>query len=231
MSLKPVVKVSIIIPVLNEASRIGGTLAALMPLRLRGGHEVIVVDGGSDDGTAELAKNGSDRVIHSEPGRASQMNAGAAEASGHILVFLHADTRLPQDALDQLTAFSRSHWDWGRFDVRLSGNRPLFRLIGFMINLRSRLTGICTGDQAQFVRRALFEKLGGFPKIPLMEDVALSKRLKRHSRPCCIRSPVTTDSRRWEKHGPWRTIWLMWRLRWDYWRGVTPDVLVRRYYG
>ncbi len=230
MSLKPAVKVSVIIPVLNEANLIGVTLDALMPLR-RHGHDVIVVDGGSDDGTAELAKNGSDRVIHSAPGRARQMNAGAAQAAGNVLVFLHADTRLPEDALDHLIAFSRSHWDWGRFDVRLSGTRPIFRLIGFMINLRSRLTGICTGDQAQFVRRALFEQLGGFPEIPLMEDVALSKRLKQHGRPCCIRSPVTTDSRRWEKHGPWRTIWLMWRLRWDYWRGVTPEVLVRRYYG
>ena len=223
-------QVSIIIPVLNEADGIADTLASLARLR-DAGHEVIVVDGGSDDATATLAAPGSDRVLHSDAGRARQMNTGAAEATGNVLLFLHADTRLPEDVLHHLNAFSGSEWHWGRFNVRLSGRRWLFRLIGLMINLRSRLTGICTGDQAQFVRRPLFEALGGFPDIPLMEDVALSKRLKDHSRPYCIASPVTTDSRRWEKHGPWRTVFLMWRLRWDYWRGVTPEVLVRRYYG
>ena len=230
MSASTSLKLSIIIPVLNEAQGIAGALGSLAKLR-EAGHEVIVVDGGSGDGTPALAAPGSDRVLDSEPGRARQMNAGAAEATGHVLVFLHADTRLPEDALHQLKAFSDSKRQWGRFDVRLSGRRWLFRLIGVMINLRSRLTGVCTGDQAQFVRRGLFEALGGFPDIPLMEDVALSKRLKDHSRPYCIASPVTTDSRRWEKHGPWRTVFLMWRLRWDYWRGVTPEVLVRRYYG
>lgn len=220
--------ISVVIPALNEAAAIKDIL---QPLQLwRGlGHEVLVVDGGSTDGTAERARPWCDRVLASEPGRARQMNLGAAAVRGHVLLFLHADTRLPDSAMHHLQAFAEQGAVWGRFDVRLSGDRPLFRLIGRMISLRSRLTGIATGDQAMFVRRELFKQLGGFAEIPLMEDVELSRRLKRVGRPWCIRDRVITDSRRWEQQGPWRTIVLMWRLRWRYWRGTDPRELARLY--
>ncbi|WP_233128894.1 TIGR04283 family arsenosugar biosynthesis glycosyltransferase [Halovibrio salipaludis] len=219
---------SIIMPVLNEAAAIGATLETLQPLRAAG-WEVILADGGSSDGTHDAADGLFDRWIEAHPGRARQMNAGAAAASGEILLFLHADTRFPVDALDWLERFAASDRLWGRFDVRLSGNRPLFRVIAWFMNQRSRLTGVATGDQAIVVRRSLFERVGGYEPIPLMEDVALCKALRCHSRPYCIRASVITDSRRWEVNGPWRTIVLMWRLRWAYWRGVDPKELARRY--
>ena len=222
-------QLSIIIPVLNEADAIRGTLQALQPLR-QAGHEVILADGGSLDGTVEAAVDLYDQWVSASPGRAIQMNAGAKQASGNLLLFLHADTTLPDDAAEWLERFWQSGRAWGRFDVRLSGERVIFRVIAFFMNARSRLTGICTGDQAQFVRRSLFERLGGFAPMPLMEDVELSARLKQHTRPFCVPSPVTTDSRRWEVNGPWRTIALMWRLRWEYWRGVPVERLVARYY-
>ncbi len=219
---------SVVMPVWNEATGIESTLEALAPLR-RAGHEVIVVDAGSDDGTAALTRPLCERVVDAEKGRAAQMNAGATLARGNILLFLHADTRLPSDALQRLQAFMASRRAWGRFDVRLSAQRPLFRVIAWFMNTRSRLTGICTGDQAMFVRRDVFEALGGFQPLPLMEDVEFSRRLRLASRPFCVRSPVITDSRRWEKLGPWRTIFLMWRLRWRYWRGESPESLAQAY--
>lgn len=219
---------SVIVPVWMEASGIVATLEALAPLR-SAGHEVLVVDADSEDGTAGLARPLCDKVVDSGKGRALQMNAGAAVARGDLLLFLHADTRLPADALEQLQAFVRSGQAWGRFDVRLSGDRRLFRMIAWFMNGRSRLTGICTGDQAMFVRRDVFEALGGFRPIPLMEDVELCRRLCLVSRPFCISSPVITDSRRWEKLGPWRTIFLMWQLRWRYWRGESPESLAQAY--
>ncbi|MBW0149070.1 TIGR04283 family arsenosugar biosynthesis glycosyltransferase [Marinobacter arenosus] len=219
---------SVVVPVWREAAGIQSTLEALAPLR-RAGHEVIVVDAGSDDGTAAMARPLCDRVVDSEKGRGVQMNAGAAAAGGNLLLFLHADTRLPADALAQLEHFTASRCAWGRFDVRLSGHRPLFRVIAWFMNKRSWITGVCTGDQAMFVRRDAFEALGGFRAQPLMEDVEFSRRLCLVSRPYCIQSPVITDSRRWERHGPWRTIFLMWRLRWRYWRGESPESLAQAY--
>lgn len=219
---------SVIVPVWMEAASVVDTLEALAPVRALG-HEVIVVDAGSSDGTAERARPLCDRVVQSEKGRAAQMNAGAAVAKGDLLLFLHADTRLPSNALEQLTAFFESRRAWGRFDVQLSGTRPLFRVIAWFMNQRSRLTGICTGDQALFVRRDVFEALAGFAPLPLMEDVEFSRRLRLVSRPYCIREPVVTDSRRWQKHGAWRTIFLMWRLRWRYWRGESPESLAQVY--
>jgi rSAM/selenodomain-associated transferase 2 len=211
-----------------EAAGISEALQALAPLR-SAGHEVIVADAGSTDGTAWLAKALCDRLVVSDKGRAVQMNAGAAVASGNVLLFLHADTRLPSDALEQLARFTHSRQGWGRFNVRLSGQRRLFRVIAWFMNHRSRLTGICTGDQGLFVRRDVFEALKGFQPIPLMEDVEFSRRLRLVSRPWCITSPVTTDSRRWEAQGPWRTVFLMWRLRWRYWRGESPESLAQAY--
>lgn len=215
-------------PVWMEADAIVQTLETLQPLRGRG-HELVVVDAGSTDGTSALAGPLADRVVRSEKGRAAQMNAGASVAKGDVLLFLHADTRLPQDALNGLDEFFHGNRAWGRFDVRLSGRGAMLRLIGWFMNQRSRLTGICTGDQALFVRRGVFEALGGFGNLPIMEDIELSRRLCLVSRPFCIRKPVVTDSRRWEQRGVWRTTFLMWRLRWRYWRGESPANLVQDY--
>ncbi len=218
---------SIIVPVLNEADGVVDALAVLAPARANG-VEVIVVDGGSQDGTADLARPHCDRVIAAPRGRATQMNAGAAAARGGVLLFLHADTRLPADAdVMVLSGLQRSGRCWGRFDVTIDGRHPLLPMVAALMNLRSRLTGICTGDQAMFLTRSAFA--GGFPEIPLMEDIALSKRLKRVSRPLCLAARVTTSGRRWETRGVVRTILLMWRLRLAYFFGASPDALARRY--
>jgi rSAM/selenodomain-associated transferase 2 len=219
-------KMSIIIPVLNEAAILPHTLAALP---LRGCQtEVILVDGGSHDLSVALARWAGAKVITSAPGRARQMNAGAAEARGEQLLFLHADTRLPPGALMAVEQ-ALPHRHWGRFDIAISGRHPLLKLVAALINLRSRLSGIATGDQAIFVRRSSFEDIGGFPEQPLMEDIELSKRLKRLGPPACLRLKVHTSGRRWESRGLFRTIWLMWRLRFAYWRGADPALLARAY--
>lgn len=220
---------SVIVPCLNEAEGISDALAALAPLRARGA-EVIVVDGGSSDGTVERAAPLADRVISAPRGRASQMNAGAARARGEIMLFLHADTLLPESA-DALIVdgLKRSRRGWGRFDVVISGSDPLLRVVARLMNVRSRLTGIATGDQAIFVTRSLFTAAGGYPEIALMEDIALSKRLKRFGRPLCLRHRLVASGRRWEKHGVVRTIVLMWRLRLAFWLGADPVKLAVRY--
>ena len=215
-------------PVWREAATIQSFLQTLVPLR-DSGHEVIVVDGGSDDGTADLAGPLCDLVLVADKGRALQMNAGADAARGNVLVFLHADTLLPDSAIDHLRRFFSSPQQWGRFDVRLSGRRAVFRVVSWFMNRRSWLTGIATGDQARVVRTSVFRALQGFAPIPLMEDVELSKRLRSLSKPFCIGDPVTTDSRRWEQGGAWRTIFLMWRLRWRYWQGESPESLSAAY--
>ena len=217
-------KLSVLVPCLDEAALIGPALRALAPLRERG-HEVIVCDGGSRDGTPELARPLCDRVLSAPRGRASQMNAAASQASGEALLFLHADTRLPAQA-DRLVFGALEKHCWGRFDVRIEGEHPLLRFVAWAMNLRSRLTGIATGDQAIFVLRECFE---GFPAIALMEDVAFSAAMKRRGRPACLRARVTTSGRRWERRGILRTISLMWRLRLLYAMGASPDDLARRY--
>jgi rSAM/selenodomain-associated transferase 2 len=217
-------KLSIVIPVLNEAGQIRGSLEALSALRRRG-HEVIVVDGGSSDATAQLAARGCDRVVSSRRGRGLQMNAGAARASGEGLLFVHADTRLPPEA-DRLVCEALQHRLWGRFDVHIVGRHPLLGVVGWAMNLRSRLTGVATGDQAIFVRR---ESFVGFPEIALMEDIAFSRRMKRLGAPACLRSRVQTSGRRWESRGVLRTIVLMWRLRLLYFLGAPPERLARLY--
>ena len=220
---------SIIVPCLNEGEGIAGTLAALAPLRARG-TEVIVADGGSSDGTADRAAPHVDAVINAPRGRAAQMNAGAARARGEILLFLHADSLLP-DAADALIieGLTRTRQGWGRFDVTIAGRHPLLRVVERLMNLRSRLTGIATGDQAIFVTRSLFTAAGGYPEIALMEDVALCKRLKRFGPPLCLKHRLTTSGRRWENHGVLRTIVLMWRLRLLYFLGARPERLARLY--
>jgi rSAM/selenodomain-associated transferase 2 len=220
---------SIIVPCLNEAEGIAGTLSALAPPRSRGA-EVIVVDGGSRDGTVERAAPHADCVIGATRGRASQMNAGAARARGEILLFLHADTLLPESA-DALIVdgLQRSHRGWGRFDVSIAGSHPLLKVVAWLMNLRSRLTGIATGDQAIFTTRSLFTAAGGYPNIALMEDIALCKRLKRFGPPLCLKHRLIASGRRWEKRGVGRTILLMWRLRLAYWLGADPRKLAVRY--
>jgi len=224
--------VAVIMPVLDEAPALAARLPALLDY---GFDEIIVVDGGSRDGgpaiVAELAGRSGGRLtlVTAPAGRALQMNAGAARARAALLLFLHTDTVLRADAAGRIrTALAAGH-DWGRFDVRLDGRRWAYRVIERLMNLRSRLSGIATGDQAIFVRRVLFQELGGYAPIPLMEDIDLSRRLKRHGRPACIRSPVLTSARRWERGGVARTVLLMWRLRLLYWLGAAPERLARRY--
>ena len=276
---------SIVIPTLDEAATIGSTLAALQPLRARGGVEVVVVDGGSVDGTPDVAAAaGADAVlVDVGRGRARQMNAGAAAARGAVLLFLHADTRLPRGADRRVAralawaasaADARHHGQrppegqrerglafvdpqvrshakavdgaaagqapagddagtryagWGRFDVCIDGRSRWLAIVAAAMNLRSRLTGIATGDQAIFVTATLFRHVGGFPEQPLMEDIELSRRLRRVQRPACLRTKVVTSGRRWDRDGVWPTIRLMWRLRWRYWRGESAEALAREY--
>jgi rSAM/selenodomain-associated transferase 2 len=220
-------KLSIVMPVLNEADGILDALVALAPLRVRG-VEIVVADGGSKDATVALAHPLADVVIAAPRGRGMQMNTGAAASHGDVLLFLHADTRLPGDA-DALIrdGFARSGYMWGRFDIRIAGVHPLFAIIAAAMNLRSRATGIATGDQAIFMSRTAFGP--GFPDIALMEDIAMTKRLKRIGPPLRIASAVVTSGRRWEKHGVMRTILLMWWLRLAYFLGANPARLARSY--
>lgn len=223
-------RISVIIPTYNEALCIGAMLARLQPLRSRG-HEVVVVDGGSEDGTPELAAPFVDQMVEGASGRAKQMNAGAAVARGEVFWFLHADTLPFSDADEAISrGLARLGRHWGRFDVRLSGGHCAFRVIEAMMNLRSRLTGIVTGDQGIFVERACFEAVGGFPAIPLMEDIALSRALGLCGRPVSLRQRLVTSSRRWEQGGIVRTILLMWRLRLSYALGADPARLAKKYY-
>jgi rSAM/selenodomain-associated transferase 2 len=223
-------RLSIVVPVLNEAAAIRGALAALQPVRAAG-HEVIVVDGGSTDGTVRYGDGLADRLMDAPRGRASQMNAGARVASGDVLLFLHADTFLPARAPELVFDALDRRREWGRFDVRIDGVSPALRVVAALMNIRSRLTGIATGDQAIFVTRTAFEAVGGFPAIALMEDIALSSRLGRRSRPACLRAKVLTSGRRWERHGVARTIVLMWCLRLRFFLGHSADALARRYEG
>lgn len=220
--------ISIIIPVLNEAATLATALDTLAPLR-RQGVELVVVDGESTDNSASIALPRADTVLAGPPGRGVQMNLGASAADGDTLVFLHADTRLADDAPEQIQSALATR-RWGRFDVTLAGRSRWLDVIAALMNARSRLTGVATGDQAMFMTRAAFAAAGGFPEQPLMEDIALSKRLKKAGRPACLKSRVTSSGRRWEKRGIWRTVWLMWRLRWRYWRGEDPARLAREYH-
>lgn len=234
------VPISIVVPMLNEAAALPALLGHLAGWRARG-CEVVLVDGGSDDDSLAVARAAGFKVIATGRGRARQMNAGARSCSGAILLFLHADTRLPEAADARVRTALAGECPapalrtaaatpaWGRFDVHIEGRPRMLRVVAALMNLRSRLTGIATGDQAIFVRRDVFAAVGGFPEQPLMEDIELSRRLLRVSRPACLRARVTTSGRRWEQRGVWRTIVLMWRLRWAYWRGVPPERLAEAY--
>jgi rSAM/selenodomain-associated transferase 2 len=225
-------RLSIIIPALNEAANIAATLAPLQAMRARGA-EVIVVDGGSSDATRSVAAPLADRIIDSKRGRARQMNAGAFAAAGDVLLFLHADSWLSDDGDQWIAkALADERFQWGRFDVDISGTHFMFPVIAWFMNHRSCMTGIATGDQGIFVTRRAFDRLSGFADQPLMEDVEFCTRLGMESRPVCISgSRIVTSGRRWEKHGVWRTIFLMWRLRFSYYCGASPESIHRAYYG
>lgn len=218
---------SIIIPTLNEEESIIDCLTALQPYR--DCCEIIVVDGGSVDNTKPLAKPLADKVISSAQGRATQMNAGAKRAEGDVLIFLHADTFLPKEGLNDLTQAITQHQQWGRFDVKLSGSHPMLKVVAWFMNYRSRLTKIATGDQVIFVTKQLFESVGQYPVIPLMEDIALCKKLKLISPPICLSANVLSSGRRWEQFGVIKTILLMWSLRLRYFLGEDPHILVHLY--
>jgi len=221
-------RLSIIMPVLNESAGVADALQALQPLRAEG-VQIIVVDGGSTDETVTLAAPLADLVVQSGAGRGRQMNAGASQATGDALLFLHADTHLPAQA-DQLILDALGKGaEWGRFDVSIAGSLRGLGMVAAMMNWRSRLTGIATGDQGIFVRRDLFWQIGGFPVIPLMEDIVLSASLRKHGWPACLMQHVTTSGRRWEKHGLWRTIFKMWQLRLRFYFGADPERLAREY--
>jgi len=222
-------RISIIIPVLNEAEVLATHLQKLQAARAQG-HEVIVVDGGSKDESQRLAEPQVDHLLVSKRGRALQMNRGAEVATGDVLLFLHVDTTLPDDGITVImNNINPDQHVWGRFDVRLSGNRKLFRIIETMMNWRSRVSGIATGDQAIFITHNLFQRMCGFADIPLMEDVEMCRRLKKIQSPVCLSRRVITSSRRWERGGVFKTIWLMWRLRLAYWLGADPVTLARQY--
>ncbi len=218
---------SIIIPAMNEAHSLVFYLRLLQRYR-HAGCEIIVVDGGSQDATPRVARQWADVVLNAPRGRAQQMNAGARVARGEVLLFLHADSQLPPHAERLIIQALHTHV-WGRFNVRLSGSAKLLRVVETLMNLRSCVTGIATGDQGIFVPRHLFQRLGGFAEQPLMEDIEFSRRLRRYGRPACLRQRLITSSRRWEQQGILRTIWLMWRLRWLYFWGYAAKDLKRDY--
>jgi rSAM/selenodomain-associated transferase 2 len=218
-------KISIIIPVFNDSH----ALAALLPSLANSSAEIIVVDGGSTKLPQELVEQYGARLVTSAAGRATQMNVGAKQATGDVLLFLHADSQLPDSFESAIQSGMEAGREWGRFDVQLSGQHPMLRVVEWMMNQRSRLTGVCTGDQGIFLTKHAFENVGGYPEIPLMEDIELSVRLK--AAPYCIRQKLVTSSRRWEEKGVYQTIWLMWSLRLRYFFGASPESLVQRYYG
>jgi len=219
--------IAVVVPIYREAARLPALLAQL---RSQPADEVILVDGGSDDGSQAILQQSGLTWIETAAGRARQMNAGAAQVTSDVILFLHADTEMTAAHLQAVrAAMVDARVVGGRFNLRLSGEQWVFRVIEWLINWRSRLTRISTGDQCIFIRRSLFEQLGGFPDLPLMEDVALSKQMKRVGRIACLKEPVVTSSRRWEQHGIARTVLLMWQLRLLYWLGVSPARLAARY--
>lgn len=223
------VGISIIIPTLNEEGVLEKTLQSLEVIQ-RQGAEVIIVDGGSVDATLDIAKQFAVQVIQADTGRAKQLNKGAELASGDMLLFLHADTIVPSNTHELVRGACVEGDVWGRFNVILDSPKPIFRLIETMMNWRSCITSIVTGDQAMFVSKGLFERVGGFPEISLMEDIAVSKKLKSVLPPICFKQPVITSSRRWLEHGILNTVFLMWRLRWGYFMNIDPDVLAKKYH-
>lgn len=219
---------TIIIPTFNEEAEIKACLRQLQVLRTQG-FEVIVVDGGSFDKTPQLVEGHCDQFILFRRGRAAQMNAGAQQAKGEIIFFVHVDSRLPEKFSELISSIESDTLFWGRFDVKLSGKHWSYRLIESMMNLRSRLTGIATGDQVIFMSKKLYRDVNGFPEIELMEDIAMSQKLRKICLPLCLRQKVLTSTRRWERNGIINTIFKMWWLRFSYFIGVDPVRLFKQY--
>jgi rSAM/selenodomain-associated transferase 2 len=220
--------ISIIIPTLNESDTLAITLKPLQAFRPTQ-IEIIVVDGGSHDDTISIASTLADKIFSTNKGRARQMNAGTGQATGEVLLYLHADTQLPGNAISLIEQHALPG-QWGRFDVQLNSPHWLLRINAWLMNYRSCLTGIVTGDQGLFVHRTMFEEIGGFPDIPLMEDIAISKKLKRYNRPICLKSRITVNTRYWEQHGVWHSIFRMWGIRLAYFLGIPAEHLVKKYY-
>lgn len=220
-------KLSIVIPMLNEASELPDLLGHLLPLT-RCGVEVILVDGGSRDRSVVMTRTAGFCVLDCAPGRARQMNTGARASAGDVLLFLHADTRLPEGAVIAIAEAIRTR-QWGRFDVQIDGKPWALRIVAALMNWRSRTSGIATGDQGIFMTRSAFDAVDGFPEQPLMEDIEMCRALKRLGRPASLALRVVTSGRRWEKRGVWRTITLMWWLRWRYWLGTPVEKIARAY--
>lgn len=224
-------RIAIVVPVFNEALVLPRLLSQLSALQQAAvpAIDIIFADGGSVDSSVALIQNAGFRAIIAPKGRAWQMNAGAMQTESDILLFLHADTQLPTHAMQAIADNLKNRICWGRFDVRIAGKLWMLSVVARMMNLRSRLSGIATGDQAIFMTRAAYQTIGGFPEQALMEDIEASRRLRQLSRPACIASPVITSGRRWETRGVWATIFLMWRLRWAYWRGQSAQELAKLY--
>ncbi|MGK0296814.1 MAG: rSAM/selenodomain-associated transferase 2 [Gammaproteobacteria bacterium] len=220
--------ISIIVPTLNEEAHIENTVSNLQYLREKG-HEIILVDGGSKDSTHEIAEKLVDKIFISNPGRAKQMNLGALNATGDVLLFLHADTILPENVDSIIIDIIDNDLVWGCFTLHLSGGRFIYRVLEYFINLRSKYSGIATGDQGIFITKKLFKLVKGYPDFPLMEDIAISQLLKPISKPVYLSNHLVSSSRRWEEKGVFKTIILMWKLRLQYWLGVAPDKLAKMY--
>lgn len=214
-------------PVFNEAQLLPEKLTSLKALNA---DEMVFIDGGSTDGTQQLLEASGVTWYTGVRGRAAQMNLGAGKCKSDIILFIHIDTEIDENNISAIkSAMKQQDLAGGRFDIRLSGHHPAYRIISWFINIRSRWSKISTGDQAMFVRRAMFEQMGGFADLPLMEDVEFSKRLKRQGNVACLRQRVTTSSRRWQQHGIIRTVLLMWRLRLLYWLGTPAEKLAAMY--
>jgi rSAM/selenodomain-associated transferase 2 len=221
--------ISIIIPVYNEASVIDFTLKRLLSTLAPFAYEIIVVDGGSTDNTLSIVKKYPVKAFSSkEKSRAAQMNYGARYATGKRLLFLHSDTQLPKEFFTLICKIETMHW--GFFRIKLDGRHRLFRLIETMINIRSTLTSVATGDQCMVISKTLFEQLDGFKNIPLMEDIEISKRLRKRYKPIVFKQYAITSSRRWEENGILKTILLMWKLRFYYFIGIPSEKLAKKYY-
>ncbi len=219
--------IAIVIPVRNEAAMLPQALQRLKALQ--GVDEIVFVDGESSDGSAALIQAAGFICLLSTAGRAKQMNMGTAQTKSEIILYLHVDTAISSSHISDIKKTYNQAFAYGRFDVSLSNKRLTYRIISFFINLRSCLSKVATGDQGIFVRRTMFEAVGGYPEIPLMEDIALTKALRRKGKVLCLRNKLETSSRRWEQHGVMRTVWLMWKLRFLYWLGVSPEKLAGMY--
>lgn len=224
----PSVFLSIVIPVRNDAAALE-RLRASLGAPLDPSVEVVVVDGASTDASSEVARRAGWQVVASPPGRGRQLNAGCRAAAGQWLWLLHADSEVPVPALTYLRQLGGP--GWGRFDVRFVAAEGGLRLVAWLMNWRSRVTGICTGDQGIFVHRRLLEAVHGVPEQPLMEDVELSRRLKRLGRPLCPAIALGTSPRRWQRDGLVSTVLAMWGFRLRYWWGADPETLAKAYYG